>query len=363
MPDKSNFIEEEKISLGSLIRAFLDWVGFILSKWLRIAVGVIIILGLTLAYNYLKTPIHFAKTSFVLENEGSSGLGEFSSIASLAGVSLGGLSEGSALFQIDNIQSLYGSHRMIEKTLLTSVILDGESTQIIQRYATSQKLAKPWSKIGIELTDFLKDPERFSRAQDSILIEIVKVIQEVQLHVTKPNRKTTILEVGFYHKDESLAKAFNESHVNHVNKFYLETRTKKTANNLRVLGWQADSVKKVLDESLQILAEVDQSVPNPNPLYKTSQVPYQKALIQVQANSAIYEEIVKQLELAKVAHRNSQPLIQVIDSPMFPLEDNRWELLKTLVIGGFLGVTIMVLFLTVKRIVQSALEEEQVKSH
>lgn len=358
MADNSNYIEEEKISLGSLIRLFLDWVNFMLSKWLLIGIGSVVTLGLTLGYNYLKTPIHFAKTSFVLENDGSSGLGEFSSLASLAGVNLGGLSEGSALFQIDNIQSLYGSHRMIEETLLTAANFEDDEMLLINRYATSEELIKSWSKIGVELENFLKSRENFSRAQDSILIEVIRDIQEKQLHVAKPSRKTSILEVGFYSKDEALAKAFNEAHVFNVNQFYQQTRTKKTSNNLRVLSWQADSVKRVLDKSLQVLAEVDQSVPNPNPLYKTSQVPYQKALIQVQANSAIYEEIVKQLELAKVAHRNSQPLIQVIDSPMFPLEDNRWELFKTLVIGGFLGVVLMVLFLTGKRIVRSSLLED-----
>ena len=357
MPENSNYIEEEKISLGSLIRLFLDWVNFMLSKWLLIGIGSVVIFGLTIGYNYLKTPIHFAKTSFVLENDGSSGLGEFSSLASLAGVNLGGLSEGSALFQIDNIQSLYGSRRMIEETLLTAAKLEDEEMLLINRYAISEELVKSWSKIGVELEDFLKSRENFSRAQDSLLIEVIRDIQEKQLHVAKPSRKTSILEVGFYSKDEALAKAFNEAHVFNVNQFYQETRTKKTSNNLRVLSWQADSVKRVLDESLQILAEVDQSVPNPNPLYKTSQVPYQKALIQVQANSAVYEEIVKQLELAKVAHRNSQPLIQVIDRPMFPLEDNQWKLFKTLVIGGFLGVSLMIIFLLGRRIVHSALQD------
>lgn len=360
MDGNSNYIEEERISLGSLIRQLKGWIGYVLSKWLQIGLGTLVILCLTLAYNYLKPKIHFAKTSFVLENEGSSGLGEFSSLASLAGVNLGGLTEGSSLFQIDNIQSLYGSHRMLEKTLLTSVSIADQEVKLIERYAIAQKLEKSWNAEGIILTDFNRSRESFSRAQDSVLIEVIKTIQEEHLHVAKPNRKATILEVGFYDKDESLAKAFNEAHVKNVNQFYLETRTKKTSSNLKVLSRQADSVRRELDQSLQTMAEVDQSVPNPNPIYKTSQVPYQKALIQVQANSAIYQEIVKQLELARVAHRNSIPLIQVIDSPMFPLENNRWKLFKTLIVGGFLGVLIMFVFFTGRRIAYSALQNEEI---
>ena len=59
-------------------------------------------------------------------------------------------------------------------------------------------------------------------------------------------------------------------------------------------------------------------------------VPYQKALVDVQANGAIYQQIVTQLELAKVTHRNNTPLIQIIDKPVLPLENSRLKLLNVL---------------------------------
>jgi hypothetical protein len=71
--------------------------------------------------------------------------------------------------------------------------------------------------------------------------------------------------------------------------------------------------------SFLALAEIDQNIPNINPLAKTAKVPYQKAMVNLQANQAIYLEVVKQLELAKVTHRNKTPLIQIIDKPSFPL--------------------------------------------
>lgn len=359
MEKGANYINEEKISLGTLIRSLIDWLQFIFSKWLLIGLGAAVILALTLAYNYLKAPTYFAKTSFVLESEGGSGLGGISSLASLAGVDIGGgVLEGSPLFQIDNIQSLYSSHRMLEETLLSPADFDGISTMIIVRFAESQKLARAWSKKGIELESFSIPRDQFSRAQDSVLIESIDIIQENLLHVGKPNRKASILEVGFYHRDELLAKVFNEVHVRNVNQFYAETRTKKTLSNLKVLQVQTDSIKNVLDESIQKLAEVDQAVPNANPLYKTSLVPYQKALLDVQANGGVYQELVKQLELAKITHRNRVPLIQVVDRPILPLRKSRWTLMKTLVLGGFAGVMTMVLFFTIRRIVLSALRDE-----
>jgi len=357
MDTEKQYIDEPKISLGFLIQRLRYWFYFILSKWLKIGIGAVLILLLVIAANYLKPKSYTARTTFVLENESSNGLGDLGSLASLAGVNIGALSEGSVLFQIDNIQELYRSQRMIEKTLLTTIDVDGGDSKLISRFAESNKLDKDWMNKGVDLNSFSVPRDQFTRTQDSLLRESVKLINERFLIVGKPNRKASILEVGFVHEDETLAKEFTEIHVNNVNQFYLETKTKKSAANLKILQTQADSVKRVLDSSILRLAEIDENIPNPNPLYKTSQVPYQKAMIEVQANSVIYQEIVKQLELAKVAHRNQMPLIQIIDQPRYPLPDNRWKLLKTVVIGGFIGVFIMTLYVLVNEIVKSALRE------
>lgn len=357
MRPEEQYIEEPKISLGYLIRRIQYWVGFILSKWWKIGIGSFVIMMLVVTYNYIKPKTYQAKSTFVLDKESAGGLGDLGSLASLAGVNIGSLAEGGVLFQIDNIQELYRSNRMLEKTLLTQEQLNGEKILLIQLFAKADKLEEDWEEEGVNLSDFEKARDSFSRLQDSLMMESVKLINEEFLLVGKPNRKTTILEVGFKHKDEALAKLFTEAHVRNVNQFYLETKTKKSAANLMILQTQADSVKKVLDESILNLARIDENIPNPNPLYKTSQVPYQKAMIDVQANGAIYQEIVKQLELAKVTHRNQMPLIQIIDQPRYPLPDNRWKLFKALVVGGFLGVFLMTFYFLIKAVVRDALKE------
>jgi|TARA_Y200000002_G_scaffold233400_1_gene192744 hypothetical protein len=187
-------------------------------------------------------------------------------------------------------------------------------------------------------------------------MEAVKIIKEKYLLVDKPSRKTTILEIGFDHKDELLAKSFNENLVSIVNNFYFKTKTQKTGENLQILQRQADSVKKVLDKSILFLAEKDQSIPNPNPLTKVSLVPYQKALVDVQANGAIYQEIVTQLELAKVTHRNKTPLIQIIDKPTLPLENSRLRFFECIVYGLFGGFVISIIYFSLIRFYQSLIK-------
>jgi hypothetical protein len=357
MQSESNMPKEEKISLKNLFQGLKEWLVFIMDQRKKIVYGTLITLVLLFSYNYLKSPIYYANTSFVLENDASASLGGLSSLASMSGINTSSLMSASNLFQIDNIQELYRSNNMLKQALLEEVSVNGKTQKLIDYFAVAQNLEKKWIKEKVYLKDFYKDIKLYSRAQDSVLKEAIKLIEKDFLIVAKPNRNTSILNVGFKHKDEVFAKIFNEVLVNKVNSFYYKTQTKKTAFNLNVLQVQTDSVKRLLDMSFLALAEIDENIPNLNPLVKTAKVPYQKAMANLQANQAIYLEVVKQLELAKVAHRNKTPLIQIIDKPSFPLENNRWTFLDILILGIFGGGALIVLLLSLQRIIRQALEE------
>ena len=349
MSEKNNHIEES-ISISFIVDSIKDWVSFIFSKRKIIIRGTIIIMILIISYNYIKSPVHYARTTFVLDNDTSSGsMGDLSSLASLAGINASSFIDASSLFQIDNIQELYRSSSMLKNTLLSSAKINDKEILIIERFAKAEKLINKWRKLGINLEDFKN--KKLSRLQDSLIKESIKLIKKEYLLVDKPSRKTTILEIGFTHKDELLAKSFNENLVSIVNKFYFDTKTLKTGANLEILKKQSDSVKNVLNESILVLAEKDQNIPYLNALDKISLIPYQKAMIDVQVNSAIYGEIVKQLELAKVTHRNNMPLIQIIDKPILPLENSRWKLVKTFFLSFIIGVSSIILGLSFKRII------------
>ena len=58
---------------------------------------------------------------------------------------------------------------------------------------------------------------------------------------------------------------------------------------------------------------------NLNPALNVRRAPVARNQVDVQANTAILTELVKQSELAKVTLRKETPLIQVIDKPILPL--------------------------------------------
>ena len=352
----SNKQHLDDFSVKSLLDNLRVWISFLLTKTKDIFRLSIMFLVLTLGYNYIMSPIHYARTSFVLDSESSSNsIGDIASLASLAGINASSFIDASSIFQIDNIQELYRSSSMLKQTLLTKSTFGNETEILINRFGREEKIDKKWNKLGIDFTNQSLFQSN-SRLHDSVLFEALKIIKEKYLIVDKPSRKTTILEIGFDHKDELLAKSFNENLVSIVNKFYFKTKTQKTGENLKILQRQADSVKNVLDNSILFLAEKDQSIPNPNPLTKVSLVPYQKALVDVQANGAIYQEIVTQLELAKVTHRNKTPLIQIIDKPTLPLENSRLTFLECLIYGLFGGLLLSVIYFSSTRFYYSLIK-------
>jgi len=346
----------ESYSLLNLINSIKDWFTYLLSNLKGIIIITSIFLSLVLLYNFIKSPVHYARTSFVLDSESSSNsIGDIASLASLAGINASSFIDASSLFQIDNIQELYRSNSMIKQTLLTDSDFGNERSLLIDRLASNEKIDKKWDKLNVDFSTYNSKSNNL-RVHDSILNEVVKIIKEKYLLVDKPSRKTTIIEIGFDHKDELFAKSFNENLVSIVNDFYFKTKTQKTGENLKILERQADSVKKVLDKSILFLAEKDQSIPNPNPLTKVSLVPYQKALVDVQANGAIYQQIVTQLELAKVTYRNNTPLIQIIDKPVLPLENSRLKLFECFVYGIFGGLFFSVLYYSFLRFYKSLIK-------
>lgn len=345
----------QQFTLREVILNLREWLGFFLSQWKILVLSGVLGLGLGAVVSLVKKPVFQAQTSFVLEEGETGGIGQMSGLASLVGVNLGSLGGTSGLFQGDNIMELYRSDRMIGETLLSPF---GDSLLLIDRFVKFEELDRKWSsKVDFSSMDFTVPREQFTVSQDSVVKEVSKLIRENQLSVAKPDRKLSIIQVSISSKDEVFAKAFNETLVDKVNTFYFETKTKKTGENLAILQTQADSVRAILDESIGAYASATDRVPNANPLLTSGTVDTRKRQIDVQATGAVYQEIVKNLEIAKVNHRNNSPLIQIIDSPMLPLERSEIRLVKGMVLGAIITGLLVLFGLYIRRLYQKHVQE------
>lgn len=351
----SKHFTENQFTIKEVLQNFGSWIAYFISQWKILLLAALLGIGLGALVSIYKKPVFVATTSFVLEDGDGGGMGQMSGLASLVGVNLGSMGGTSGLFQGDNIMELYRSERMLDEALLSPF---DENQLLIDRFIEFEKIDKKWaSKVDIASMDFSVPRENFTVAQDSVVKEVAKLVRENQLSVAKPDRKLTIIQVSVSSKDEHYAKAFNEHLVENVNEFYRETKTKKTSENLAILQSQADSVRKILDESIGAYASATDRVPNANPLRSSATIETKKRQIDVQATGAVYEEVVKNLEIAKVNHRNNSPLIQIIDSPRFPLERFEIRLVKGMVYGCVILGMLAIMWLYFRRLYQKHVQE------
>jgi uncharacterized protein involved in exopolysaccharide biosynthesis len=347
---------EGEISLRELILKIKQSVSYLLSRWL-IILGIGIFGGICgIVYVLFKDVTYTATTTFVLENnDRGSPLGQYAGLASMVGVDVGG--NGGGIFQGDNILELYKSRNMIQKALLSQVNYNGESKTLIDLYIGFKKLRKKWKDVpelkNIQFSSKANSQGNvFTRLQDSILGKIVDDINRNFLVVSKPDKKLSIIKVEVNAKDEFFAKAFNDQIVKNVNDFYIQTKTKKSLDNIAILQKKTDSVRREMTGAIYSAAAISDATPNLNPTRQVQRAaPMQKSQYAAETNKTILAELVKNLEMSKMSLLKETPLVQVVDQPVFPLTTNKLGKAMGGVVGGILFGLVAVVIIIFRKIV------------
>jgi hypothetical protein len=349
---------DDEISLKELLQKAKEVYQFLLSKWKTILYAGCIGAILGLGYSFIKKPVYTATYSFVLEDEKSGGLSGALSLASQFGLDIGGAGGGGA-FAGDNLLELMKSRTMVQQALLSPIVLNGKKESLLNYYIAYNNLREAWSdkpelaKLNFPIN---ADPATFSRAQDSVLMKIHENLIKNFLSVAKIDKKLSIIKVEVKSENELFAKAFAEALVAQVSRFYVDTKTQKSAKNVAILQHQADSVRQRLNQAIGGVATANDANPNLNPARQVLRVPSQQRQVDVQANTAILTELVKNLELAKLALRRETPLIQVVDKPVLPLEVDKLGKFLGLILGGFLAGFFSVAYLLAKKLIVNLMD-------
>ncbi len=332
-----------EVSLREVILKFqAAWRYLLSKKWV---IGACCLVGAMLGITYasFKKPVYTATTTFVLEEGSSSGsLGNLGGLASLAGIDLGGSNSG--LFTGDNILELYKSRAMIQQALYSRAA--DTKKLLVEEFIEFNNLKEQWPDVDWSKVKF--KPGQSNQVQDSVMREVVKVINEKYLSVTKPNTKLSIIQVDVKSAEPHFAKNFNNEIVNAVNKFYIETKTKRSLTNIRILQHKTDSVLAVMNGAINRAAAVVDATPNINITRQAQRTaPVQRSQFTAETNRAILSELVKNLEMSKMALMREAPLIQVVDVPVYPLERHKLGRLKAGLAGillfGFLSTAYLLI--------------------
>lgn len=339
-----------EISLAELFTKLGRWRDYLVSKWLILLISGLIGGGLGLIYALLQKPVYVAELSFALEDtQAGGGLGGYSGLASMVGVDLGG--GGGGAFAGDNLIEFMKSRSMIEKTFLSHIKTDTGTQTLAELYIALNEYRSNWKdKPELKNIRFSGDRTKFTRTQDSILGKFYGDILKDNLNITKKDKKIGIISVIVKSGSEIFSKEFAQTLVKEVSGFYIETKTKKSAENLAILQHQTDSVRRALNYAFAGAASSADLNPNPNMARQRLRVPVQLKQIDIQANQAILTQLVSNLEIAKVSLRKETPLIQIIDRPISPLQVVKFGRLKGIISGGLIGFFLTALVLVVFKV-------------
>jgi hypothetical protein len=122
-----------------------------------------------------------------------------------------------------------------------------------------------------------------------------------------------------------------------------------------ILQRQADSIRLELNGAITGVAVANDNTFMLNPALNVRRTPSTRGQIDVQENTVILSELVKQIEIAKVTLRKETPLIQVIDPPILPLPKEKFGKSKGVILGGVLAGFLSILLLIINKFVRDFL--------
>ena len=335
--------KDDSLSLEEIIaQVRIYWNALWRMKWIIIAC-ILIGGGIGVTYSILRE-VHY-KASYTFSIEGSGGGGAMGALSSLAGlIGFGGGGTG-GVFSGDNLVELLKSKRLIEQTLLSPTEIGGEKETFIEYYITTVKEMRKDCEKGekkdtvVTICDIYfplgQDRETFTREQNEVLMGVSSTFLKKNITVVRRDKKLAFVDLSFTSTDELFAKHFADALLNEVSAFYIDTKTSLSRKNIEIFQLQADSVRQALNNALSSRAYyADENV---NAVKQVVGVQLQRKQMDIQIYGTAYAEMIKNIEMLKLDLARETPLIRIIDSPVFPLEKDKWGKKKGLIAGGFLG--------------------------
>ncbi|MFN7541008.1 MAG: hypothetical protein ACK5RQ_13255 [Bacteroidota bacterium] len=337
--------EESPFSFTDLVQDVLGRLRWALQQrnWLLLALVMGALAGT--GYAWMKNTTYTARLTFVVEDAKSSGGSLISALAGQFGLDVGGMTGGNGVLAGDNVLELLKSRSLLKKTLLTSADDGKMKMTLADRYVSVYGLQEKWNDVtGGKKIVFTPGTE--DRLTDSLLQTIIKRLLEKELRIAKTDKKLGFFELEATTRDEYLSQQICERLLRVTTDFYVDTKTGRLKANIDRLQRRADSLGIVLDNKTYATAEATQRLLDANPAYASPQVDAEISTRNKYLQSAVFAEIVKNLEISKTALLQETPTVQVVDRPEMPLKKNEWKWWQGLLLGGIGSIFCFILILT-----------------
>ena len=341
----------DDIELKDILIKLSEYKAYLLKKKFIILSVSFLFLVIGLLTAYFSEEEYHAELTFVVEAKGggAGSIGSISGIASQFGFDLGG-SE-SATFSQQNIFELLKSRRVVVSTLLQDAIVNGKNDLLIEHYLEINKIKESW--IENESLNDISFHNQLAYVHDSIIEGIWNnIIKELEIEFQ--SREVSIISLSYTSVNEEYAKRFVEILIEEMSKMYISHQTAQTNNTLDFLQNRADSVfneLEIAEEKFAKVKDINQRIIKASGRLKELQL-----MRNVEVLNTMYLEIIKNLELSKLTLLNQTPIINIIDTPILPLQDNQYSIFLLGVLGAFLGGFLIITFFILRKVFKDSLQ-------
>jgi hypothetical protein len=352
---ENNQDNAKSVDVVAIIEFIKNAWNYMLKHWLIVVIfgfsGACIGLGLS----FILKPDYTSHLSFALveKSPGTSGLASLASSFGLSGLFGGGAS---GAFSGDNLLEIIKSRYAVENTLLSPVNFEGKQMTMMDAFVKFSKLHKKWENAKNKELRTIQFPlnlprDSFSRTQDSVLFATYDTFMKTgKLSVVRKDKKISIVNVKFTSKNEQFSKEFVENLMSTTYEFYKQTKTSQSRSNINMMENIADSIRGLYEKALYGSAMISQV--NINTAFQTAAVPKIKNENDALLYGTVYAEVLKNLETLKLDLARETPIVQLIDTPRYPLKKKKFGKLKGLVFGGLTGGVIITVWLLLQMYVR-----------
>ena len=340
-------MKDKEDSLRDILITFKEYYIELKQKFFLIFTFILLFSLAGYFYYLYKQDTYIGTISFFVEDETESiNLSSVSSMASQFGFDLGGNS--SSYFSQQNVIELLKSRRIIESALNQKSIIFNKKDKLLNHYIQINGLIEDSSSIDFN-ESYL----------DSITNIVYEEIVSEKLNIVYQNDDAGILNLNYTSLHSQFAKIFSEGLIKQMSDMYSEYRTEKTRYSLNNLQFRSDSVFSELKRSERNLAKArDRNIRVVTSSGRLDEIKYMR---EVQVLNTIYLELIKNLELVKMTLLEKTPIIQVVDTPILPLQSEKKPTIFWIFIFGFLGFFITSFVIILRKLVIDALQQENHK--
>jgi hypothetical protein len=315
-----------------------------------IVVAILFIAAAISGYFYAKSqkPNYKSALTFALD-AGSDG-GDGSSVAGLAnqlGFSVGGSGN---VFSDENITGIMMSRRMIEKVLSSGGVVNHVDAPMAEHFLNYSELRNELpansklKTVHFKMGDSLQN---HSIEQKKLLFMIYQSFYKNIISVSKPEKRSNIYKVEVTSPNEEFTKVFTDKLVKETDLYYSEICTKKAKDIIDILEKRVDNMRSNLGSSLVEKAVIqDQDI---NVAMYKALVPVEQKQFNIETYSMSYQELYKNLEIARFQYLKKIPLMQIIDKAEYPMIEDRLSGVLSAAIFAF-AATILILVILILKI-------------